>query len=84
MARNLLLDGKIAVITGGAAGIGGGTSRVFASEGATVILNDVDAGLAAAAKAQIEGDGGRVVTVVGDIRERGDHRASAHRRARGR
>ena len=69
MARELLLDGKIVVVTGGAAGIGGGTSRVLASEGATVVMNDIDAGLASATAAQIEEAGGRVVTVIGDIRD---------------
>jgi 2-hydroxycyclohexanecarboxyl-CoA dehydrogenase len=69
MARELLLDGKVAVVTGGAAGIGGGTSRVLASEGATVVMNDIDAELASATAAQIEASGGRVVTVIGDIRD---------------
>jgi NAD(P)-dependent dehydrogenase (short-subunit alcohol dehydrogenase family) len=36
------LDGKRAVITGAASGIGEGTARLFAAEGATVILADVD------------------------------------------
>jgi len=64
-----LLDGQVAVVTGGAAGIGGGVSRMFAASGATVVLNDVDAELAAAARADIEGAGGAVTTVVGDIRD---------------
>src|SRR5205085_5089960 len=64
-----LLDGQVAVVTGGAAGIGGGISRVFAAAGAAVVLNDVDADLAAAAQADIEAAGGAVTTVVGDIRE---------------
>jgi 2-hydroxycyclohexanecarboxyl-CoA dehydrogenase len=64
-----LLDGQVAVVTGGAAGIGGGISRLFAAAGANVVLNDVDADLAASARADIEGAGGAVTTVVGDIRE---------------
>ncbi|MGD9898120.1 MAG: 3-oxoacyl-ACP reductase FabG [Calditrichaceae bacterium] len=36
------LDGKVAVVTGGAAGIGETTVRVFAREGATVSIWDVD------------------------------------------
>ena len=46
------LDGKIAVITGAASGIGAGTARLFAAEGARVIVADmqVDAGRALVAE----------------------------------
>jgi 2-hydroxycyclohexanecarboxyl-CoA dehydrogenase len=63
------LAGKIAVVTGGALGIGGGISRRLAGVGATVVLNDVDPAAAEATATDIRSAGGRCVTVVGDIRE---------------
>jgi NAD(P)-dependent dehydrogenase (short-subunit alcohol dehydrogenase family) len=62
------LGGRVAIVTGGGGGIGGGTSRLLARAGATVVLNDIDADLAAAAEEDIHAEGGIVVIVVGDIR----------------
>jgi NAD(P)-dependent dehydrogenase (short-subunit alcohol dehydrogenase family) len=62
------LAGRVAVVTGGGAGIGGGVSRLLAAAGATVVINDIDEGYAEAAAKDITEAGGRAVTVVGDIR----------------
>jgi 2-hydroxycyclohexanecarboxyl-CoA dehydrogenase len=63
-----LLEGQVAVVTGGAAGIGGGTSRRLAAAGASVVVNDIDPDLLASAVAAIAAAGGRAVGVPGDIR----------------
>lgn len=64
-----LLD-KVAVVTGGAGGIGGAISRLFADAGAIVVVNDIDQTLLDTTQIDIEGAGGRVVPVLGDITDR--------------
>ena len=49
------LDDKVALITGGARGMGAVDSRLFAAEGATVVLTDVLDDLGAETASQIEG-----------------------------
>jgi 2-hydroxycyclohexanecarboxyl-CoA dehydrogenase len=61
------LAGQVAVVTGGAAGIGGGVSRALAASGAIVVINDIDAELLALATTDIEQAGGVAVPVRGDI-----------------
>ena len=68
MLTNGLLTGKIAIVTGGAGGIGGGISRRLAANGATVVINDIDELLLAATLKEITASGGRAVPAPGDIR----------------
>lgn len=49
------LDGRVAVITGGASGIGLATARRFHQEGATVVVADVDGDAASAVAAEVDG-----------------------------
>ena len=61
--------GQVAIVTGGAQGIGGGISRRLAAAGAHVVLNDINADAAAATRDEITAAGGRCTSVVGDIRD---------------
>ncbi|MFC6882729.1 MULTISPECIES: 3-oxoacyl-ACP reductase [Actinomadura] len=49
------LEGRVAVVTGGASGIGLATARRFASEGARVVVADVDEGAGEAAAGEVGG-----------------------------
>jgi NAD(P)-dependent dehydrogenase (short-subunit alcohol dehydrogenase family) len=53
-----LVEGKCVVITGAGRGIGRGHAMVLASEGASVVVNDVDRGEADAVVREIEAKGG--------------------------
>ncbi len=51
-----LLDGKSAIVTGSARGIGRATAELFAREGARVLINDLDGDVAEQAAQEIEGE----------------------------
>jgi 3-oxoacyl-[acyl-carrier protein] reductase len=51
-----VLEGKAAIVTGSARGIGRATAELLCSHGARVLVNDLDADLAAEAAAEIDGE----------------------------
>ena len=60
------LDGKVAMVTGGASGIGAAVSELFASEGAKVAVLDLNLERAAACAAKI-GGAGKSTAVQADV-----------------
>jgi len=61
------LTGRVAVVTGGADGIGRATSLRFAQEGAAVVVADINTELGPRVVAEIEGAGGRALFVECDV-----------------
>jgi 3-oxoacyl-[acyl-carrier protein] reductase len=51
-----VLDGKSAIVTGSARGIGRATAELLASQGAQVLINDLDGDVAEQAAGEIEGE----------------------------
>jgi NAD(P)-dependent dehydrogenase (short-subunit alcohol dehydrogenase family) len=62
-----LQSGQVAVVTGGASGIGWGLSRQFAERGLSVTLVDVEAGPLAEAQEKLEQMGATVFAVQTDV-----------------
>jgi 3-oxoacyl-[acyl-carrier protein] reductase len=51
-----VLDGKAAIVTGSARGIGRATAELLAEHGASVLINDIDADVAEQAASEISGE----------------------------
>ena len=66
------LDDQVAIVTGGARGIGLGIAQVLASEGATLVLVDSDGDSAGAAAAALVTAGATAIGLAADVRVRED------------
>jgi 3-oxoacyl-[acyl-carrier protein] reductase len=63
-----VLDGKAAIVTGSARGIGRATAELLSAQGAQVVINDLDGDVAEEASAEIAGE---TVAFAGDLTKDG-------------
>ncbi|HTN95655.1 MAG TPA: SDR family oxidoreductase [Nordella sp.] len=70
-------EGKSAIITGAARGIGLGITRCLAGQGARILLVDRDEGLLAKAVQALRGEGGDVRALCADVSKIADMRLAA-------
>ena len=70
------LDGKVALISGGARGMGESEARLFAQEGAAVVIGDILDEAGEAVAAYIANAGGRCYYTHLDVREESDWQAA--------
>src|SRR5688572_2866067 len=68
----MLLENKVALITGAGNGIGRATAVRFAREGARVVIADLDEAGLAETQQQVAGAGGEVTAVTGSVTSRED------------
>jgi NAD(P)-dependent dehydrogenase (short-subunit alcohol dehydrogenase family) len=61
---------KIVIVTGGGSGMGLAASKLFSSEGATVVIVDIKAETAQSAAKAVETAGGKAFAVQGDVADK--------------
>ena len=66
------LSGQVALVTGGAQGIGGATARRLATDGAHVLIADIDGAEAERNVARIREAGGTAASIVTDVSRQAD------------
>ena len=67
MTLRVNLEGKVAIITGAAGGIGRGMALMFAQNGAAVVVNDLNEEKGLAVVDEIQAQGGRAMFVRADV-----------------
>jgi len=70
------LEGRVAFITGAGIGIARAAARLFAAEGASVVIAELDSGLGAETEGLIRGDGGTAAFVATDVTDEDQVRAA--------
>ena len=66
------LQDKVTIITGGASGMGRVAARMFAAEGAKVVVADVTAPAAQSVVDEVKAAGGQAIAVVADVSKEAD------------
>lgn len=69
------LNNKIAIVTGASSGIGRVTAKLFAAEGAKVVVGARRQAELDSLVAEIRADGGEAIAVAGDVRSEDYHKA---------
>jgi NAD(P)-dependent dehydrogenase (short-subunit alcohol dehydrogenase family) len=72
-------QGKVAVITGGASGLGRAMAERFAHEGMSIVLADVEPSALAKAEAEMKAAGAKVISVRTDVSKAADVEALAQK-----
>ena len=62
-----MLEGKVAIITGSGRGIGAAAAKLFAAEGAAVVVSDLDPTAAEETAGAIRQAGGKAIVLAGDV-----------------
>lgn len=74
-----VLDGRVAIVTGGARGVGRGISLAFAKEGATVVMAEVNTETGPATEAELRGLGASALWIECDVTKKADVEATVER-----